>query len=313
MPPNDGPGLLLDDEARDALGRLGRQRDEAGPLAVGDPHLRAVEDVLVAVGRRLAAQRLRVAAGVGLGQRERAAHLARRHPRQVAAALLVGAEPLDQGGGDRVRVEHAGQRHPAVRQLLHEPGVRQRRRGRARRTPRGSWRRTARTPSSARPSARGTRSACSYSDATGMTSLRTHSRIVADQLVGEGARPLSCAGIVFSPPCGRRWWLGVAVVAVLVGGVALADTSRRANGARFPARRTGAVPPRDASRPARGAGAGSGGRTRARTNRSSPTARTTWPRCEPDRHHAHRFDPSARAASGSTSGLPTTRAAPGCC
>ena len=125
MPPNDLTRVLLHEEAGDAFGRLRRQRNEPGPLAVRHPHLRAVEDVLVAVGRRLAPDRLRVAARVGLGQRERGAHLASRHLRQQLLALRVGAEPLDQVGGDRVRVEHAGERHPPVRQLLHQPGIRQ--------------------------------------------------------------------------------------------------------------------------------------------------------------------------------------------
>ena len=104
-------------------GRLRGQRHEAGALAVGDPHLRAVEDVLVAVWRGLAADRLRVAAGVGLAQAERRAHLAGGHARKVRLALLVGAEALDEVGRDRVRVQHTRERHPAVRQLFHEPGV----------------------------------------------------------------------------------------------------------------------------------------------------------------------------------------------
>src|SRR5205085_11479502 len=45
-------GLLLDDEAGDPLGRPRRQRHDRGPLAVGDPHLGAVDDVFVAVARR---------------------------------------------------------------------------------------------------------------------------------------------------------------------------------------------------------------------------------------------------------------------
>ena len=55
MPPKLLARLLLDEEAGDALGRLGGEGDDAGPHAVGDPHLRAVDDVLVAVGHRLAA------------------------------------------------------------------------------------------------------------------------------------------------------------------------------------------------------------------------------------------------------------------
>ena len=52
MPPEPRARLLLDDEAGDALGRAGGEGDEPGALAVGDPHLGAVDDVLVAVGRR---------------------------------------------------------------------------------------------------------------------------------------------------------------------------------------------------------------------------------------------------------------------
>src|SRR5256885_1953454 len=45
-------------------------------------------------------------------------------PRMKCFALLGGAEPLDQVGGDVVRVEHARERHPPVQELLHEPRVR---------------------------------------------------------------------------------------------------------------------------------------------------------------------------------------------
>ena len=78
--------LLLDDEAADALVGAGRERDERRPLAVGDPHLRAVDHVLVAVARGLARDVARVAAGVGLGQREAAAQLAGGHARAATAA-----------------------------------------------------------------------------------------------------------------------------------------------------------------------------------------------------------------------------------
>jgi hypothetical protein len=47
------PGLLLDDEGGDALLGAGGQRHDGGALAVGDPGLGAVEDVLVAVALAL--------------------------------------------------------------------------------------------------------------------------------------------------------------------------------------------------------------------------------------------------------------------
>ena len=50
-----GAGLLLDDEAGDALVGAGRQRDQPGALPVRDPHLRAGDHVLVAVAHGPAA------------------------------------------------------------------------------------------------------------------------------------------------------------------------------------------------------------------------------------------------------------------
>ena len=37
--------------------------------------------------------------------------------------MLLAAVQADQGGRDHVGVEHAGERHPARRQLLDDPGV----------------------------------------------------------------------------------------------------------------------------------------------------------------------------------------------
>ncbi len=77
-------GLLLDDEARDALVGARRERDDPGPLAVRHPRLGAADHVLLAVALGAARDVARVAAGVGLGEREAAAQLARREPRQPA-------------------------------------------------------------------------------------------------------------------------------------------------------------------------------------------------------------------------------------
>src|SRR5262249_62330183 len=89
-----GVGLLLDHEARDALVGAGRQRDEAGALAVRHPRLRARDAVLVAVSHGAAGDRARVAPGVGLGQRERAPDLAGGEPRKPPLSLLAGAVRL---------------------------------------------------------------------------------------------------------------------------------------------------------------------------------------------------------------------------
>src|SRR5208283_875979 len=85
----------LDQEARDALrARLGRggarpHDVDAGVRAAGDPLLGAVEDPLATVAAGRGAHAARIAAGVGLAQRE-AAHavLAARELRQVP--LLLG-------------------------------------------------------------------------------------------------------------------------------------------------------------------------------------------------------------------------------
>ena len=78
IPSKRRPGLLLHDEGGDALLGAGGQGDEAGPLAVGDPRLGAVEHVLVAVALGPTGDVAGVAAGVGLGERQGAAALARR-------------------------------------------------------------------------------------------------------------------------------------------------------------------------------------------------------------------------------------------
>ena len=123
MPPKTRAGLLLDDEARDALVGAGRERNDAGALAVRDPHLRAGDDVLVAVADRAAGDVAGVAAGVGLREREAPAQLARRETGQPALLLLAGAVAHDDARRDRVRVHDPGQRHPPGRELLDDRDV----------------------------------------------------------------------------------------------------------------------------------------------------------------------------------------------
>ena len=80
----DGEALLLgrDEQAHALVARLRlgiglHQQREAAPLdAVGDPRLGAVDDVAVAVAPGRRADALQVRAGVGLRQRQPAAHLA---------------------------------------------------------------------------------------------------------------------------------------------------------------------------------------------------------------------------------------------
>ena len=141
---------------------LDQQQRHVAVQAVGDPGLRAVDDVVVAVELGDGADRLQVGAGVRLGEAEAAAHLAGRHPRQVLALLLFGAVALDRRSGDQVRVEDARRRHPDRCDLDDDLRVGPGRQARGRRTPRQSWRRTGRAPSSARRCRAGIRRPRSY-------------------------------------------------------------------------------------------------------------------------------------------------------
>src|SRR5207244_10594794 len=84
------PRRLLDHEAGDALGRAGRESYEPGAFAVRHPHLRTVDDVLVAVERGAAPQGLRVAPRVRLRERQAAAHLAGGEPWKQPRLLVGG-------------------------------------------------------------------------------------------------------------------------------------------------------------------------------------------------------------------------------
>src|SRR3546814_1733103 len=105
-PLEDGARLLLDDERRDALLGASGEGHDRGPLAVGDPRLGAVQDVLVAVADRLAGEVLGVAPSVRLGQRQSAAPLAGGHRREQALLLLVAAVVHHERGAHGRSEEH---------------------------------------------------------------------------------------------------------------------------------------------------------------------------------------------------------------
>ena len=122
--------LLLDDEDAHALiarlcleVRLGEHGEYLGVDAVGDPHLVAVQEVVVAVADGLSLDRLEVGAGVGLRHAEGAPSLAGGHAGEEARFHLLAAVRLDHPGDHRVCVEDAAQAHPAAGQLLHDRGV----------------------------------------------------------------------------------------------------------------------------------------------------------------------------------------------
>ena len=72
---------------------VGEQADPVGLRAVGDPHLAAVDDVVVAVGARVGLDRGDVGAGAGLGDADAGDRIAGDRGREKFAAQLVAAEP----------------------------------------------------------------------------------------------------------------------------------------------------------------------------------------------------------------------------
>ncbi len=94
--------FLLDQERGHVLVRgvvpligVAQHRHQVGGAAVGQPHLLAVEDEVLAVGLGPGADGRDVGAQAGLGHGEGAPHVARRHLGQEVFLLLVGAVPAD--------------------------------------------------------------------------------------------------------------------------------------------------------------------------------------------------------------------------
>jgi len=102
----DAGAAHLDQQAGDALlllagaGRAHQAEHVRGPVRVGGPDLRAVDDVVVAVGHRGGGQARQVGAGAGLGIALAPPVLAAADARQVLRLLRFGAE------GDQHRAQH---------------------------------------------------------------------------------------------------------------------------------------------------------------------------------------------------------------
>ena len=125
------PGLaLLHDEAGHAAvprrgGGIGQreERERIALAAIGDEHLRAGDEVAVAVPPRHRAQGLDVGARVRLGEAEAAARLAAGEARQEPRALLVRPVVEHDQRGHGVAIEDAGERHEPAADLLDHPRV----------------------------------------------------------------------------------------------------------------------------------------------------------------------------------------------
>jgi hypothetical protein len=103
-----------DDERHAAEAALaagaGQQGHEVGLRAVGDPHLAAVDDVVVAIGHGAGANGGHVAAGVRFADADGADQVPGDGRGQEAAFEVVAAE-LGQGGGGHVGVDGDAHRH----------------------------------------------------------------------------------------------------------------------------------------------------------------------------------------------------------
>ena len=94
-------GLTEPDAGSDpsAMRTRARRDGHVGHAAVGDPHLRAVQDPVVTVPAGPGPHGRRVAAGVRLGQAEAADGLARRHAGQPLLLLLLAPVGVDREHG----------------------------------------------------------------------------------------------------------------------------------------------------------------------------------------------------------------------
>ena len=90
-----------------AEGRADQDGDEARCPAVGQPHLLAVDHVVVAVGAGGRRDGGDVGAQCGFGQRERAGEARRRPGGEVFGFLLVGAVLGQQVRDDEMGVDDA--------------------------------------------------------------------------------------------------------------------------------------------------------------------------------------------------------------
>ena len=152
---------------------------DVGDRAVGDPHLGAVQDPVVAVASRARAHRAGVGAGVRLGQAEAADRLAGRHP----SAATPASAPRSPSGGSRTSRASPAPRRSCARRCRRprapgRPGRRRSRSCRRSRSPRGACRagRAGRSRARARD---GIVPSSNHSATFGLTRSSTNARTVS--------------------------------------------------------------------------------------------------------------------------------------
>ena len=117
--------LLLEQDQRQSLVPLrhvgvGARHHGQHVRAIGEraPHLRALDQIAVALFDRARFERRRVAARIGFGECGRSQNLAARDRRQEFLFLLGRAVGADQRAGDDVARHHGADAEPSARQLL---------------------------------------------------------------------------------------------------------------------------------------------------------------------------------------------------
>ena len=119
-----GHALLQQETANAVVGR-GPHNRHVGRRAVGNPHLGAVDDPVIAVPLGKGAHRARIRASVGLGQTEAADCLAGGHPGQPFLLLLLGSPPINRVHRERtLHRDRASQTTVAVLELVVDQAVR---------------------------------------------------------------------------------------------------------------------------------------------------------------------------------------------
>ena len=177
---------------------LGEHGVEVRDAAVGDPHLRAGQHVVVTVAHRPHGHRGDVRPGVGLGQAVAALALAGHDAGQVAGLELVGREVEDRQHGQLRDEEDAGwptrPRGPAPRpRWPGSPGPRP-----LRRTPRDRRGRSAPSIAAPRRPATSTRRVRSVSAASGASLSSANWRTTARNSCCSGVSVIGCMPPVWS-------------------------------------------------------------------------------------------------------------------
>ena len=110
--------LFADEHAHALMARLRLgvgfdEHTEAGTVdPVGDPGLRAVDDVVITITTRDGANALQIGACIGLGETNAAADFSARKLGQPTSLLFVRAMSLHAGGHDEVGIKDADRSHP---------------------------------------------------------------------------------------------------------------------------------------------------------------------------------------------------------